>query len=48
MDADSPRPLERGWFVVSIPPDTTPTAIQFSGTTAGITTPNSVVKWAVS
>ena len=38
---------QRGWVVFSIPPGTTPTAVEFSGTSAGITTPNSVVKWAV-
>jgi len=38
---------QRGWVVFSIPPGTTPTAVEFSGTSAGLTTPNSVVKWAV-
>lgn len=44
----SPGQCERGWVVFSIPPGTTPTAIEFSGTSAGLTTANSVVKWAVS
>ena len=37
----------RGWVVFSVPTGTTPTAVEFSGTSASFTTPNSVVKWAV-
>lgn len=37
----------RGWVVFSVPTGTAPTAIEFSGTSASFTAPNSVVKWAL-
>lgn len=37
----------RGWVVFSVPTGTTPTAVEFSGTSASFTAPNSVVKWVV-
>jgi len=36
-----------GWIVFSVPSSTTPTAIEFSGTSASFSKPNSVVKWAL-
>ncbi len=38
---------DRGWIVFSVPSGATPTFIQYSGTTASLSSPNVVVKWAV-
>lgn len=38
---------DRGWVLFSVPNGTTPTFIQFSGTTANFNQGNSVVKWPV-
>jgi hypothetical protein len=43
----APGQCDRGWVVFSIPPNVTPQYVQFSGTTASFTQPNSVVKWTV-
>lgn len=46
-NALAPGQCVTGWVVLSIPPNATPVAIQFSGTTASFSAPNSVVKWSV-
>jgi hypothetical protein len=38
---------DRGWVLFEVPNGTTPTFVQFSGTTASLTEGNSVVKWPV-
>jgi len=38
---------DRGWVLFAVPNGTTPTFVQFSGTTASLTQGNSVVKWPV-
>ncbi len=43
----SPGQCDRGWVAFSVPQGVSVTGIQFSATTAGFTTPNAVVKWAV-
>lgn len=43
----SPGQCDRGWVVFSVPQGVAVTAVQFSATTAGLTTPNAVVKWTV-
>lgn len=43
----SPGQCVRGYVVFSVPVGTVPTAVQFSGTSASFTAPNSVVKWAI-
>jgi len=45
--AMSPGQCVTGWVVLSIPPGATPTAVQFAGTSASFSSPNSVVKWGV-
>ena len=43
----APNQCTRGWVVFSVPQGTTPTYVQFSGTSAGLTTSNSNVKWTI-
>lgn len=38
---------DRGWVAFTVPAGTTPTFVQFSGTTADFSQGNSVVKWGV-
>ncbi len=41
----APGQCDRGWVLFSVPNGTTPTFIQFSGSTADFSEGNSVVKW---
>lgn len=43
----APGQCDRGWVLFSVPNGTTPTFVQFSGTTAALDQGNSVVKWPV-
>lgn len=39
---------DRGWVVFDMPGGATPTAVEFTGTTASLTSPNPVAKWTIS
>jgi hypothetical protein len=41
----APGQCDRGWVLFTVPNGTTPTFVQFSGTTASFNQGNSVVKW---
>jgi hypothetical protein len=41
----APEQCDRGWVLFTVPNGTTPTFVQFSGTTADFNQGNSVVKW---
>lgn len=44
----APGQCDRGWVLFTVPSGTTPTFVQFSGTTANFSQGNSVVKWATT
>jgi hypothetical protein len=39
---------DRGWVVFDMPAGVTPAAVEFTGTTASLTSPNAVAKWTIS
>jgi hypothetical protein len=43
----TPGQCVTGWIAFTVPTTTTPTAVEFSGTSASFTQPDSVVKWAL-
>lgn len=47
-DGLSAGQCDRGWVVFDMPAGVTPTAVEFTGTTASLTSPNAVAKWTIS
>jgi hypothetical protein len=47
MSGLTPGQCVTGWIAFTVPTTTAPTAVEFSGTSASFTQPDSVVKWAL-